>query len=150
MKLHTIPKSKGARPEPKCLGRGQGTGHGKTSGRGHKGGKARAGYTPSPVCSGIPYYRKLPKRGFSNFSFTKRYDIVNVGDLSTIEGIQAIDRDVLVHAGLVRPTAVRIKVLGDGELSRALTITADKFSSSAKAKIEAAGGQVSVIEKIES
>ncbi|KAF0093847.1 MAG: large subunit ribosomal protein L15 [Puniceicoccaceae bacterium 5H] len=142
MRLHNLPKSGGFRKR-KRVGRGEGNGLGKTSGRGQKGQRARSGHSLRPGFESghVPLYRKLPKRGFSNYRFTTRYAVVNVTDLARVEGDVA-DREAMVKAGLVRRSAELIKVLGDGDLDRALTVKADKFSASARAKIEQAGGKV--------
>jgi len=146
MKLHNLIKS-GGRKERKRIGRGEGSGRGKTSGRGHKGQRARSGFSLRPGFESghVPLYRKLPKRGFSNFKFRTEYTIVNVGDLSRIDGDTA-DRESLIKAGLVRRNAELIKILGEGELDRALTVHAHKISSSAKEKVENAGGKVVLME----
>lgn len=146
MKLHQLPKTEGAMRAKKRKGKGPGSGNGKTAGRGHKGGKARSGYAMPNNYSGIPWYRRLPMRGFSNFRFTKRYDLVNLSAIEALHGIEIVDREALIQAGVVRSTSVRIKVLADGEITKKLTIKADKISASAKAKIEAAGGKVEVLE----
>lgn len=145
MRLHNLPKSGGFKSR-KRIGRGEGSGRGKTSGRGHKGQRARAGFSLRPGFESghVPLYRKLPKRGFNNAQFRTDYEILNVGDLERIEGSVA-DRDALVKSGLIRSNAKRIKVLGEGELSKALTVSAHKFSASAKAKIESAGGIVNLL-----
>ncbi|MDR2862939.1 MAG: 50S ribosomal protein L15 [Puniceicoccales bacterium] len=141
MKLHTLPKITGSTHRHKRLGCGRGSGHGKTSGRGHKGMKARSGGGVRPGFEGgqMPLYRKLPHRGFNNIN---RVDFAVV-NLSTIAKVTAdtVDRDVLVKAGLLRKNATLVKVLGVGEITRAVTVSANKFSASAKAKIEAAGGK---------
>ena len=145
MRLHNLPKSGGFKSR-KRIGRGEGGGRGKTSGRGHKGQRARAGFSQRPGFESghIPLYRKLPKRGFSNFEFRTDYAIVNVGDLERIDG-EVIDKASLVKAGLVRNSDKLIKILGEGELSRKVTVSAHKFSGSAKEKIEAAGGSAQVL-----
>jgi large subunit ribosomal protein L15 len=142
MKLHNLIKS-GGRKNRKRVGRGEGSGRGKTSGRGHKGQRSRSGSSLRPGFESghVPMYRKLPKRGFSNFKFRREYAIVNVGDLDRIEG-DSVDRDSLVRAGLVRASSGLLKILGEGEVSRALTVEADKCSGSAREKIEKAGGKV--------
>ncbi|HSH08994.1 MAG TPA: 50S ribosomal protein L15 [Oceanipulchritudo sp.] len=142
MRLHNLIKS-GGRKDRKRVGRGEGGGRGKTSGRGHKGQRARAGHSLRPGFESghVPLYRKLPKRGFSNFEFRTEYSIVNVGDLERA-GVEEIDRNALIKAGLARSSSVLIKILGEGEVSKALTVTADKFSASAKEKIEKAGGKI--------
>lgn len=143
MNLHEIIDSNGSNRPKRRLGKGEGNGHGKTCGRGHKGGKARSGYSVRPGFEGgqIPLYRTLPQRGFSNFRFHKSYSVVNLGDLARIEASE-IDREALVRHGLIRAGEQPIKVLGDGDIDRAVKVTAAKFSASAKEKIEKAGGEV--------
>ena len=128
----------------KRLGRGRGNGRGKTCCRGHKGAGQRSGNSTKPGFEGgqMPLYRKLPQRGFNNYEFRTEYAIVNVGDLSRVEGDGVIDKEALVKAGLVRSNAPRIKILGNGELKAAVKIKADKFSKSAEEKITAAGGEI--------
>ena len=147
MRLHNLIKS-GGRKDRKRVGRGEGGGRGKTSGRGHKGQRSRSGFglRPGFESGHVPLYRKLPKRGFSNFNFRTDYSVVNVGDLERVEGTD-IDRNALIKAGLVRQNSGLIKILGEGEVSKALTVTADKFSGSAKEKIEKAGGTVVLTKK---
>jgi len=120
---------------------------GKTSGRGHKGQRSRSGFglRPGFESGHVPMYRKLPKRGFSNFKFRTEYSIVNIGDLERIEG-DTVDREILIRSGLARNSSGLIKILGEGELTKAFTVRADKFSSSAREKIEKAGGTVVVNE----
>jgi len=146
MRLHQLIKSGGTKPR-KRVGRGEGGGRGKTSGRGHKGQRSRSGFSLRPGFESghVPLYRKLPKRGFSNFEFRKEYAVVNLSDLERVEG-ENIDREVLVKAGLVRSSAKLIKILGTGDIDRAVKITADKFSATAKEKIEKAGGTVTLSE----
>lgn len=138
------------RKKKKRVGRGPGSGHGKTSTRGHKGQKARKGYTMRATFEGgqTPLFRRLPKRGFSNVNFTRRYTIINVGDLQDLESsFIEVSADTLVENGLLRKVAADgLKVLGDGELTRALTVRAAKFSAKAVEKIQAAGGKVEVID----
>jgi len=144
MRLHELIDSNGANRPKRRLGKGEGNGHGKTCGRGHKGSKARSGYSIQPGFEGgqMPLYRKLPQRGFSNFKFHKGYAIVNLGDLARLEEeVTEVDRAVLVKAGLVRDNALPLKVLGNGDVARALKVRAASFSASAKSKIEAAGGE---------
>ncbi len=142
MLLHKILSPGGSRKTKKRVGRGEGSGHGKTSGRGGKGQSARAGYGMRPGFESghIQTHRKLPKRGFSNFEFRVEYVPVNVGDLNDLSET-TIDREVLVANGLMRKNENRFKVLAMGEVTRAFTVKADKFSATAKAKIEAAGGK---------
>ena len=147
MRLHDIIPSEGSTHPRKRVGRGHGSGHGKTSGRGHKGQKSRSGsgIRPGFESGHIPLYRKLPKRGFNNFNFRTDYSVVNVGDLANLEGVDQIDHVVLAEAGLIRAGAKLVKVLGDGEINSAVTVTANKFSQSAKEKIEKAGGAVVIV-----
>ena len=144
MRLHEIIADKpGARKKRKRLGRGRGSGHGKTSGRGHKGQKSRSGGSVPIGFEGgrIPLYRTLPHRGFNNARYRIEYAIVNLGELDSLEAEGPIDRPFLIKKGLVRSNAKRLKILGKGELTKPLSITADRFSTTAKEKIEAAGGQ---------
>ncbi len=143
MNLQSIPTIKGATRPTKRLGRGEGSGHGKTCGKGHKGQKARSGGgIPIGFEGGqMPLYRKLPRRGFNNHNFRTSFQTVNVGDLDRLEG-DAVNRDSLVKAGLIRDNDEGVKLLGDGEVSKAFTVEVDKVSGSAKSKIEAAGGKI--------
>ncbi len=143
MNLESIPTIEGATHPTKRLGRGQGSGHGKTCGKGHKGQKCRSGGGIPVGFEGgqMPLYRKLPRRGFNNFNFRTSYQLINVGQLEKLEG-DTVTREILVGAGLVRDNDEGIKLLGDGEVSKAFTVTVDKVSKSAKSKIEAAGGKV--------
>jgi large subunit ribosomal protein L15 len=144
MRLHTLKNVKGAVHRRKRVGCGEGGGHGKTSGKGGKGQTARSGGSIRPGFEGgqMPLYRKLPHRGFNNYEFRTTYAVVNVGDLARLDAsVTDVNIDALVKAGLIRADGALLKVLGDGELSRALKVTAAKFTGSAKAKIEKAGGQ---------
>ena len=143
MNLDNIPTIKGATHPTKRLGRGEGSGHGKTSGKGHKGQKSRSGGGIRIGFEGgqMPLYRKLPRRGFNNFNFKTSYQLVNLKHLEKIDG-DIVNRSTLLSAGLIRDNRQAIKLLGDGELSRAFTIELDQISASAKAKVEAAGGQI--------
>lgn len=145
MKLHNLSNPKGAKHAHKRLGCGVGSGHGKTSGRGEKGAKARSGGHVRPGFEGgqMPLYRKLPHRGFNNFKFTTEYAVVNVGALEDL-GLDEVTRDSLVIAGLVRASDALVKVLGNGKLTKKVVVKADKFSKSAVEKIEAAGGKAIV------
>lgn len=142
MKESNLPK--GSNREKKRLGRGEGNGHGKTCCRGHKGAGARSGYSLRAGFEGgqMPLFRKLPQRGFSQARFRKPCAVVNLSELEKITG-DVVDADSLKAAGLVRQNSKRIKLLGDGEISKPLTVNVDLISSSAKEKIEAAGGKVS-------
>jgi large subunit ribosomal protein L15 len=144
MRLHTLKNVKGAVHRRKRVGCGEGGGHGKTSGVGGKGQKGRSGGSIRPGFEGgqMPLYRKLPHRGFNNYEFRTEYAVVNVGDLAALDAkVTEVNAEVLAQAGLVRPGVKSLKVLGDGEISRALKVTAQKFTGSAKAKLEKAGGQ---------
>lgn len=144
MKLHELKNVDGAVHRRKRVGCGEGGGHGKTSGRGGKGQTARSGGSIRPGFEGgqMPLYRKLPHRGFNQAAFRVEPVVVNVGDLAALDsGVTEINAQVLSDHGLIRKDETFLKVLGNGELSRALKVTAAKFSASAKAKIEAAGGQ---------
>ena len=141
MKESNLPK--GSNREKKRLGRGEGNGHGKTCCRGHKGAGARSGYSLRPGFEGgqMPLFFFFPQRGFSQARFRKPCSGVNISDLERISG-DIVDVDSLKAAGLIRPNSKRVKLLGDGEISKALKINVDMVSKSAKAKIEAAGGEV--------
>jgi large subunit ribosomal protein L15 len=147
MKLHELQPAPGATHARKRVGRGNGSGHGSFSGRGCKGQKARAG---KPVRLGfeggqLPLFRRLPhKRGFSNADFRLAYDVVNLGALEGFEAGVEVSPELLIGMGLVKGDKP-IKILASGELTKALRVSADKFSASAKAKIEAAGGTVTEI-----
>ena len=141
MKLDSLPKIKGSTHRHKVLGRGRGTGHGKTSGRGHKGMKARSGGGHRPGFEGgqMPLYRRLPHRGFKNVNRVD-YAVINLRDLEDLKGA-AIGLAELRAAGILRASAPLLKVLGTGEITRAVTVSAHRFSDAAKAKIEKAGGK---------
>jgi large subunit ribosomal protein L15 len=147
MKLHELKNVPGAIHRKKRVGCGEGGGHGKTSGRGGKGQSARSGSSIRPGFEGgqMPLYRKLPRRGFNNANFRSELAVVNLGDLERLAPeVTEIDAAGLAKAGLIRSGETKVKVLGDGEISRALSITAARFSESAKAKIEKAGGKAIV------
>jgi large subunit ribosomal protein L15 len=139
MKLHELSPAKGSKHKRTRVGRGPGSGIGKTSGRGEKGQRSRTGYSGRPGFEGgqMPLVRRVPKRGFTNI-FKTEYAIVNVSQLADLEG--DVTPQLLVEHGLVR-AGVRVKVLGNGEIGKALKVVANKFSQSARAKIEAAGGR---------
>ncbi len=141
--LSNLSPAPGSRKQRKRLGRGHGTGHGKTSGRGHKGFKSRSGSGVRPGFEGgqMPLHRRLPKRGFTNI-FKKQFNVVNVSDLDRFEDGTTIDRDLLAANGLISKKCEFIKILGDGELTKKLNISVDKVSTTARQKIEAAGGSV--------
>jgi large subunit ribosomal protein L15 len=141
MELSNLKPKKGARHAKKRIGRGPGSGHGKTAGRGEKGQKSRSGFSRMRGFEGgqMPLHRRLPKRGFTNI-FKKEYAVVNVSDLERFENGTTVDEATLRSHGLVKGQVDGVKVLGDGELTRKLTVSATKFSKSAKETIEKAGG----------
>lgn len=144
MKIHELGKDPGRLQQRKRVGRGEGSGHGKTSGGGHKGSQARSGrgkgYGGSFEGGQMPLQRRLPKRGFTNIN-RERVDLVNLETLDRFEAGTVVDKSALVAVGKVRSKATKIKVLGTGALTKALTVKANAFSASAKAAIEAAGGK---------
>ncbi len=145
MKLHELQPAAGSTAAPKRLGRGVGSGLGKTSGRGHKGAKARSGGGKRPGFEGgqMPLTRRLPKRGFTNI-YRKEYAIVNVSALNKLDDGTVVTAEVLRDNGLIKDVRDSVKILGGGELTRKLTVAVDKVTASAKEKIEAAGGKVEV------
>ena len=150
MMIHEITEKTGKYKSRKRIGRGHGSGSGKTSGRGHKGAKSRSGYSRRPAFEGgqMQFFRRIPKRGFSNADFRTVYHIVNLAAIADrFKKGATVDVTSLVEAGLIRNFKNPIKILGNGDLSIALNVTANKFSASAVTKIEAAGGSVTVIEK---
>ena len=147
MKLDEILKEAGRNKRRKRVGRGNGSGHGKTSCRGHKGCGQRAGATKMLGYEGgqNPVVARLPKRGFSNFNFCKDYQIVNVGDLDCFEADARIDAVTLQAAGMIDDATKMVKILGNGELKTKLTVVASKFSTGAAEKISQSGGTVEVV-----
>jgi large subunit ribosomal protein L15 len=141
MELNNLKPKKGSRHAKKRVGRGPGSGHGKTAARGEKGQKSRSGFSRSLGFEGgqMPLHRRLPKRGFTNI-FKKDYAVVNVSDLERFDNGATVDETSLRQAGLVKGQHDGVKVLGNGELSKKLTVSATKFSKSAKEIIEKAGG----------
>ena len=146
MKLHELSPAAGSVTPAWRKGRGAGSGNGKTAGKGHKGQKARSGGGVRPGFTGgqLPLYRALPKRGFHN-KFAKVYAIVNLEQLNAFENGAVVDMEALVAAGTIRKELDGLKVLGRGELTKAITVKAKVFSATAKEKIEAAGGKTEVI-----
>ena len=146
MKLHELSPAVGSTKAPYRKGRGAGSGNGKTAGKGHKGQNARSGGGVRPGFEGgqLPIYRKLPKRGFTNH-FATKYAIINLSALDAFDNGAVIDLETLVANGVIKNTFDGLKVLGDGEVTKAFTVKAAKFSASAKEKIEAAGGKAEVI-----
>ncbi len=146
MKLHDLKPAVGATTAPKRLGRGTGSGLGKTSGKGHKGAKARSGGGKRPGFEGgqMPLTMRLPKRGFTNI-FRKEYVAINVDRLEIFEDGMVVTPVELIQYGIIKNVEDGVKILGNGELTKKLTVQANKFSASAKEKIEAAGGKAEVI-----
>ena len=147
MKLNELKKNEGATFRKKIVGRGRGSGLGKTSGRGQKGQNARSGGGVSPVFEGgqLPLYRRLPKRGFSNHDFKTVYAVINVGDLNVFNDGDVVTPALLKEKGIVKKQLDGIKVLGNGTLEKKITIQAHRFSSSALRKIEESGSKAEVI-----
>ncbi len=141
MKLYELKPSIGARKKRKRVGRGPGSGHGKTSCKGHKGQKSRSGGQRPPWFEGgqMPLQRRLPKRGFTNI-FKERFSIINIKDLNCFEKDISVTPELMKEKGLIKRSG-RVKILGEGELSRSLIVQADSFSKSAVKKIEEAGGK---------
>ena len=145
MKMHELRPAYGATTKRKIVGRGIGSGTGKTAGKGHKGQKARTGGKIRRGFEGgqTPLYRRIPKRGFNNH-FAKEYAIVNIADLEVFDNDTVVDSKVLIEKGLVNKELDGIKVLGNGKLTKKLTVVATKFSKSAIEKIQAVGGKIEV------
>lgn len=146
MKLHELSPVEGSKKSVKRIGRGHGSGQGKTAGKGHKGQKARSGGGVRPGFEGgqMPMQRRLPKRGFNNI-FAKTIVAVNVGSLNKFEDGAVVDTDALIKAGLVKNSFDGIKILGNGNLTKKLEVKVAAYSASAKEKIEAAGGKAEVV-----
>lgn len=146
MRIHDLSPAEGSRKKRKRVGRGPGSGHGKTACRGHKGQNSRSGGGVRPGFEGgqMPIHRRLPKRGFTNL-FKKEYLLVNLGDLKGFEESKIIDREALESAGLIKKKAAGIKLLGGGDIHSPVVIRVDKVSRSAREKIETAGGKVEII-----
>ena len=146
MKLNELKPALGSVTAPKRLGRGIGSGLGKTSGKGHKGSKARSGGGKGPGFEGgqMPLVRRLPKRGFTNI-FATEYAIVNVSKLDLFEDGAVVGPQEMIDAGLIKKELDGVKILGNGELTKKLTVKAAKFTGSSKEKIEALGGKAEVI-----
>ena len=146
MRLHELAPPPGAKHKRKRVGRGEGSGLGKTSGRGHKGQKARSGGGTPPGFEGgqMPLQRRLPKRGFTNI-FKKEFALVNLGSLAAFAAGSVIDAEAMTAAGLIRGTSLPVKLLAKGDLDRQLTIKVQAASAAALAKVQAAGGQVELL-----
>ena len=147
MKLHELYPAEGSVKEHYRKGRGAGSGNGKTAGKGHKGQNARSGGGVRPGFEGgqLPLYRKLPKRGFNNSRFGKAYAVVNVKSLNKFNDGDVVDCAALLAAGIINNVFDGVKVLGEGELTKKLTVKAAVFSASAREKIEAVGGKTEVV-----
>ena len=148
VRLHNLRPRPGSRHRVKRLGCGESSGHGKTSGKGTKGQKARSGGSIRLGFEGgqMPLIRRLPKRGFNNAAFHKRYAIVNVSDLNAFEAGTIVNKQLLLESNLIRGHFAGIKILGEGELKPGLNVQADKVSATAREKIEKAGGTVTLLE----
>ncbi len=146
MKLYELSPAAGSTKEVKRIGRGHGSGNGKTAGKGHKGQNARSGGGVRPGFEGgqMPMTRRIPKRGFNNL-FATKYSVVNVSDLERFVDGTVVDTDLLRASGLVKKVNDGVKILGNGELTKNLTVKAAAFSASAKEKIEKAGGKAEVM-----
>ena len=146
MRLHELKPSPGARPKPARKGQGLGSGLGKTAGRGHKGQNSRSGGGVRPGFEGgqMPLQRRLPKRGFYN-RFSKNIIAINVSDLNRFENGTTVTPEILLETRLIKKTGDGLKILGNGNLEKSLTVCAQAFSESAKEKITAAGGKAEVI-----
>lgn len=146
MKIGELSPKKGSKKRPKRIGRGPGSGHGKTSGKGHKGQLARSGGGKGPEFEGgqMPFVRRVPKRGFVNI-FKKDYSIINVRDLDGFDSKEVITPELLKERGVLKKSAELLKVLGEGDTNIPLTIKAHKFSKTALQKIQAAGGKAEVL-----
>ena len=147
MKLHELSPAEGSVKENYRKGRGAGSGNGKTAGKGHKGQNARSGGGVRPGFEGgqLPLYRKLPKRGFNNYRFANKYAIINVQSLNKFNDGEVVDSAALLSAGIIHNVFDGVKVLGEGEISKKLTVKAAIFSETAKEKIEAVGGKTEVV-----
>lgn len=146
MNLSNLTYPKGARKKVKRVGRGQGSGHGGTSCKGHNGQRSRSGHKQRPWFEGgqMPIQRRLPKRGFTNI-FRTEYTILNLKDLTRLEKIAKVSPEILVEKGMIRNLRKPLKILGVGEITQPIEISANAFSKSAKEKIEAVGGKVIVL-----
>ena len=147
MKIENLSPAPGSKKKPKRIGRGMGSGHGKTATKGHKGQKARSGGNKGPAFEGgqTPLQRRLPKRGFSNRPFKKEYSIVNLDDIAKLADIDTVTPEILIKHKIIRELKDGLKVLGDGDITRPIIIKAHAFSASAVSKITAAGGKSEVL-----
>lgn len=147
MELNNLKFKKGSKKSLSRVGRGIGSGSGKTCGKGHKGQKSRSGYSRKPGFEGgqLPLYRRIPKMGFSNYEFKTKYAVINLSDLNKFEESTVVTPELLKECGFIKKQYSGIKVLGRGTLEKKLTVRASKFSETAKSKIEEIGGKVEVI-----
>ena len=147
MKLHELSPQEGSVKEKFRKGRGAGSGNGKTAGKGHKGQNARSGGGVRPGFEGgqLPLYRTLPKRGFNNYRFGTKYAVINVQSLNKFNDGDVVDCEILLAKGIISKCFDGVKVLGEGEITKSLTVKASVFSAQAKEKIEAAGGKTEVV-----
>ena len=147
MKLHELEKNIGATHAKKRVGRGSGSGLGKTSGKGQKGQKARSGGSINPVFEGgqLPLFRRIPKRGFKNYNFRTRYAVINLDSLNRFDEGTVVKKALLKETGIIKNQLDGVKVLGNGTLEKKLTIQANKFSASALEKIKESGSKAEVI-----
>lgn len=146
MNLHTLKPRHGAKHRVKRLGCGESSGHGKTSGKGHKGQKARSGGSIRLGFEGgqMPLIRRIPKRGFNNAQFKTRFAVVNLDALNAFDNGSTVSEQTLLDAGIIRRPYDAVKILGDGELNKKLTIVVEKISKAARSAIEKAGGSISL------
>ena len=147
MKLHELSPQEGSVKEKFRKGRGAGSGNGKTAGKGHKGQNARSGGGVRPGFEGgqLPLYRKLPKRGFNNYRFGTKYAVINVQSLNKFDNGDVVDCETLLAKGIISKCYDGVKILGEGEITKSLTVKASVFSAQAKEKIEAVGGKTEVV-----
>jgi len=143
LRLNNLSSAEGSRRNKKRVGRGPGSGHGKTATRGHKGARSRSGYKNKLGFEGgqMPLQRRLPKRGFNNI-FKKEYVLVSLTDLNRFDNGTVVNRDALVDAGVIKKNDTLIKVLANGDITTSITVDVDKVSAGARSKIEASGGSV--------
>ncbi|MDI6715031.1 MAG: 50S ribosomal protein L15 [Thermodesulfovibrio sp.] len=148
MKIHELKPAEGSKRKPKRIGRGLGSGHGRTSTKGHKGQKARSGGAKGPGFEGgqMPLQRRVPKRGFTNAPFKKEYSIVNLEDLNKIiEDVDVITPEILLEKGIIKKIKDGVKILGNGDIKKSINIKIHAISKSARQKIESKGGKVEVL-----
>ncbi len=147
MKLDKLNYAEGSKKTRNRVGRGTGSGNGKTSGKGHKGQKARSGYSRKPGFEGgqLPLFKRIPKRGFSNYEFKTKYSVINVEDLNVFEEGVEVTPEILKDTGILKKQLDGVKILGNGVLEKKLNVKANSFTKSAKEKIESKGGKVEVI-----